>query len=176
MDRKEDSLLRAYARGNKRAFITLYEQYKQPVYHYLRKSCGGQHQADELFQEVWLRVISNAQGFDSRGRFRPWLFSIAHNCIVDFYRKEGRATLESIGDDNFPAESIDPTASSDQHRIEQAIARLPFDQRQAFYLREVCGSSIKEIAIVQDITIEAAKSRLRYAYAKLREMLKEDVQ
>ena len=165
----EDRLLRAYARGERSAFTKLYEEYKTPVYHYLVKSCSNRADADELFQEVWLRVIASASSFEAHGRFRSWLFSVAHNCVVDHYRRAGRATLVEVTDD-MASEAPTPDLNEGE-RIERAIRRLPFEQRQAFYLREILGCSVKQIAEIQDIGVEAAKSRLRYAYGKLREDL-----
>lgn len=172
----DDQLMAAWSRGNRSAFDELYDRYKQPLYSYLMRSCANESLANELFQDVWLRVISRAEDFQHQGRFRSWIFALTHNRLVDFYRKaENRTTNESVDGltttDN-PAEQAD---NQEQFtRFEQAVNTLPLEQKQAFYLREEGGFAIKDIAEIQDITIEAAKSRLRYTYRKLRDVMGEE--
>lgn len=172
----DDQLMAAWSRGNRSAFDEIYDRYKQPLYGYLIRNCADESLANELFQDVWLRVISHTGAFKHHGRFRSWIFTLAHNRLVDFYRKaENRTINESVDDlvstDN-PAERIDNQEKF--AHLEQVVRTLPLEQKQAFYLREEAGFAIREIAEIQDITIEAAKSRLRYAYRKLREAMGEE--
>lgn len=172
----DDQLMTAWSRGNRSAFDELYDRYKQPLYSYLIRSCANESLANELFQDVWLRVISRAEAFQHQGRFRSWIFTLAHNRLVDFYRKaENRTTNESVDGLTTTDNPVKQAGNQEQFtRFEQAVSTLPLEQKQAFYLREEGGFAIKEIADIQDITIEAAKSRLRYAYRKLRDVMGEE--
>ena len=167
----DDRLMRSYCRGNQQAFDELYVRYKQPLYNYMLRNCRIEHIAGELYQDVWLRVISSARNYTNKGKFRSWIFTLAHNRLVDYYRKAEHQYAKDPETENLTGQS-EPEQSviSDQtlRDIERVIQTLPFDQQQAFYLREENGFCIKEIAVIQGISAEAAKSRLRYAYAKLR--------
>lgn len=177
----DDSLMLAYGRGDEAAFEAIYLRYKQPIYQYLFRNCNDLQATDEMFQTVWLRLISAAQRYQSRGRFRSYLFTLAHNALVDFYRANQKNKLQE--DDPHP--EIDNTPSADRGNIEQISAAqrqeimegtlnaMSAVQREAFYLRQESDFSIEEIAEIQNISREAAKSRLRYAYGKLRSALRD---
>ncbi|MDA1298992.1 MAG: sigma-70 family RNA polymerase sigma factor [Proteobacteria bacterium] len=173
----DDQLIAAYARGDHGAFDELYTRYRQPLYGYLFRHCGDAEQAGELFQDVWLRVIASSRRFERQGRFRSWLFTLAHNRLVDHYRQTERrpgtvAEQETGDDDTVPADrTYDSGQAADA--LQAALTCLPLEQRQAFFLREEQGFSIRDIAEIQGIDPEAAKSRLRYAYSKLRDALQE---
>lgn len=172
----DDQLMVSFGRGDQLAFDTLYARYKQPLYGYLFRNCGNEASIDELFQDIWLRVVASAPRYKRRGRFRSWIFTLAHHCIVDYYRKTGRQSVEQPGDEDLPhrmSTEGDVEVSEVLNAVREAIGGLPLDQRQAFCLREESGFSIREIAEIQGITAEAAKSRLRYAYRKLRLRLKD---
>ncbi|MBO6704438.1 MAG: sigma-70 family RNA polymerase sigma factor [Pseudomonadales bacterium] len=166
---QDEQALKQYAAGDTRAFDQLYGKYRDLLYGYLVKSCSDRELADEMFQDVWLRVIKNASRYESRGKFRQWLFSVAHNVVVDHHRRNKHKfeeITELASDSSFESQEIGS-------RISQAIKTLPFEQRQAFHLREQLGCSIRGISEIQACTEEAAKSRIRYAYSRLRQQLKD---
>jgi len=175
----DDELLQAYLRGKEAAFDLLYARYKQSLYNYFYRNCD-KAVVDELFQDVWLRVIASVKRYQNQNKFRSWLFTLAHNCLVDHYRRQGARVNINVKDDD-PLRSPVKQASADsivdgkrlELRLKDALARLPAEQRESFYLREESGFSIRDIAKIQDISNEAAKSRLRYTYKKLRSMLEE---
>ncbi len=173
MNASDDDLYQKYRAGNRRAFDELYERFRQPLYNYVRKSVNPDR-VDELYQDIWLKVVASAnskrENYQDRARFRQWLFTCAHNLIVDEYRKNARADLVEFSE----------IATEDQISDEQiaaalnlAIGQLPLEQRQAFHLRHELGCSVAEIAEIQACPVESAKSRLRYAYQKLKGELKE---
>lgn len=167
----DDRLMRSYCKGDQRAFDELYARYKQPLYSYMLRNCRAEHIAGELFQDVWLRVISSAKNYTNKGKFRSWVFTLAHNRLVDYYRRAEHQypkdpETESLKGRHEPEQVV--MSREAMTYLEGVIQALPFDQQQAFYLREENGFCVKEIADIQGITAEAAKSRLRYAYAKLR--------
>ncbi len=172
----DDRLMRSFCRGNQRAFDELYARYKQPLHNYMQRNCRVEHIAGELYQDVWLRVISSAKNYTKKGKFRAWIFTLAHNRLVDYYRKAEHQYAKDPETENLTGQSNPEQAViSDETRrtLDEMVRTLPFEQQQAFYLREESGFSIREIAEIQGISKEAAKSRLRYAYAKLRLVISE---
>ena len=167
----DDRLMRSYCKGNQQAFDELYGRYKQPLYNYILRNCRIEHIAGELYQDVWLRVISSAKNYTNKGKFRSWVFTLAHNRLVDYYRKAEHQYPKDPETDNLTGGNGPEQSAMTDEAMESlvfVIETLPFEQQQAFYLREESGFCIKEIAEIQGISSEAAKSRLRYAYAKLR--------
>jgi len=173
----DESLMLRYAAGNAAAFETLYARHKAPLYRYvLRQVERGI--ADELFQDIWLKLIHARDGYKPDARFTTWLYRIAHNRIIDFYRRQSIRPVDNN------AAAIAATAARDcdqpeqliesQDRMERllaAVTDLPRDQKDVFLLREHAGLGIDEIAELTGISFEAAKSRLRYALQRLRRAL-----
>lgn len=176
-DRTDDQLMARWARGNVAAFDELYARYRDRLWGYLYSNIRDEALASEMFQDVWLRVISAASDFRHKGRFRSWLFTLAHHRLVDHYRRRepaqagDEASQRDLPDDRLPAMESHVDQDRQLARMAQQVMQLPFEQRQAFYLREECGFSVREIADIQQVSLEATKSRLRYAYAKLREAM-----
>lgn len=169
-DVADDLLVREYLKGELRSFDLLYERYQQRIYGYVYRSVGERF-VDEVFQDIWIKVLAGIERYADKGRFRSWLFSCAHNTIVDHYRKWGEDRFDTL--DELPEDSQRHTDDATKQRIDDALWQLPGDQRQAFYLREVLNCPVKEIAEVQGCSVEAAKSRLRYAYKKLQTLLQD---
>lgn len=171
MSRRDDAPMGAFARGNAQAFDELYARYREPLMGYLFRHCGDESIAGEMFQNVWLRVVAAKSGFARRGRFRSWLFTLAHHPLVDYYRRaENRYRREQFDDtaDLSPSILRNVQVARELSELEKVLRQLPREQQAVFYLREEGGLSIREIAEVEEISLEAAKSRLRYAYRKLR--------
>ena len=166
---EDDEWVRAYRDGNLAAFEQLYAKYRSPVYAYVRRSVSHPDTADELFQDIWIKLLASLTRYERRGRFRSWLFSCAHNVIVDHYRKVSNRPEEELDADVPDSRNENPDDLAG--RIDEALYDLPFEQRQAFYLREVLNCSIKDVGEIQGCTSEAARSRLRYAYSRLQDKL-----
>ena len=183
MEAADEQLMIAYRDGEAAAFETLYVRHKGPLYRYVLRSVKARGEAEELFHDVWLRVIEARSRYTASARFTTWLYTIAHNRVVDHWRRGGLklASLDSSYDaDDPPGEPAAPARDEPQLRAElneqmrqlgAALEALPSAQREVFLLREEAGLSLPEIAEVTGIDLEAAKSRLRYALAKLREAL-----
>jgi RNA polymerase sigma-70 factor (ECF subfamily) len=171
--RSDGALLKAFSRGDTLAFDELYGRYRQPLYNFLRRNCNDEATANELFQDLWLSVVSSAGRYQDQGRFRSWLFSMAHNRLVDLYRQSSRRRHDEYIDSPGGGCVEDQVANLERREVlQQVLASLPLDQRSAFVLREDAGLALKDIAQIQGISLEAAKSRLRYAYRKLRDAMK----
>jgi RNA polymerase sigma-70 factor (ECF subfamily) len=178
--RSDEALMLAYRDGEAAAFEVLYTRWRGRLYRYLAHQAATR--ADELFQEVWLRVVGARDGYQPTARFSTWLFRIAHNRLMDHYRAEARgmaALYDAVDDetlDNLPTpthESPDTLLERKQlaRHILAALAELPAPQREAFLLAEEGGMGPDAIAHTTGVGRETAKSRLRYAYARLRGML-----
>jgi RNA polymerase sigma-70 factor (ECF subfamily) len=161
----------AYQDGNAGAFETLYTRHRGRLYRFVLRSVKARGTAEELFQEIWIRVIEARSRYTPQARFTTWLYTIAHNLLTDHWRKKGLALVELDEDAQAPAPD-DPARSAEARqalsRFAAALEALPPLQRQAFLMHEEGGLSIAEIAQATGCNEEAAKSRLRYAMAKLK--------
>jgi len=181
----DEILMARYGRGDAAAFELLYRRHEMRVWRYLERNVGNRATADDLMQEVWFAVARDAARYEPSARFTTWLFTIAHNRMIDSIRASRRhASLEDLG---YDAESVvqqltaDPSTgpfgeavASDQARaLIESIEKLPAEQREAFLLQVEGDLSVEEIASITHSSFETTKSRLRYARTKLRELLKE---
>lgn len=176
----DEELMLAYRAGEASAFDALYARHRGGVFRYLRRQAGSAAVAEDLFQDVWLRLIDARGGYEPRAKFTTWLFTIAHNRLMDHFRARARAALVSYDDhpiDDVPADTPRPDESlarkQDAAQLLGAIDALPAAQREAFLLQQEGELSLEEIAAVTGVNRETAKSRLRYAMAKLRAELRE---
>lgn len=178
----DESLMLRYQAGDSLAFELLYKRFKTMLYRYLVKQCNHLEQAEELFQEVWLKVIKARKQYERRASFRTYLFHIAHNCIIDHYRRNASAELLSYEDTDSPQASINHTETGPEDIVEgekltlkliNLIESLPAAQKEVFLLKHEAGMDLNEIAKTVNVNTETAKSRLRYAMGKLKTGIKE---
>ncbi|HWM41142.1 MAG TPA: RNA polymerase sigma factor [Burkholderiales bacterium] len=171
MEAPDEELMLAYGEGDAGAFETLYNRHRGPLYRFVLRAIKQRSSAEELFQEVWIRVIESRSRYARQARFTTWLYTIAHNLLVDHWRKKG-LSLVSLDTEDVPIESANPARQAEGReavaRLLQAIDALPAAQREAFLLHQESGLSVAEIAAATGTNEEAAKSRLRYAMAKLK--------
>src|SRR3954470_6748129 len=171
MEAPDEELMLAYRDGNAGAFETLYSRHRGRLYRFILRSVKSRAIGEELFQEIWLRVIEARSRYTAQARFTTWLYTIAHHHLVDHWRKRG-LTLVSLEGDETPGPSPDPAdhaqARESLQRFAAALEALPPLQREAFLLHEEGELSVSEIAAATGSNEEAAKSRLRYAMAKLK--------
>lgn len=178
--RADDDLMLAFAGGALDAFETLYERYRKPLYRYLYHAVGNKATADDLYQDVWSRVIASRGKFRRGNGFKRWAFRIAHNRLVDHWRVLGRQPgADSEALDALPDSATagpDETLDRDQQaeRLRAALMQLPAKQREAFLLQREAGLSLADIAERENVGRETIKSRLRYAIGKLRGILAPD--
>jgi RNA polymerase sigma-70 factor, ECF subfamily len=177
------TLMLRYRDGDARAFEILYERHKGPLYRYLQRMCGRREVADDLFQEVWSKVIASRGRYEARAQFNTFLFRIAHNCAVDHFRRSGRPyegaaqDIDDVAEQIGGAEHERPDAALAEAQVRsdfrRALEQLPPEQRDVFVLYEESGLTLEEIGRISGVAMETAKSRLRYAVGKLRAALKQ---
>lgn len=174
----------AYAAGDSAAFDKLYGRHRAPVFRHVRRQVNEDRVAEEIFQDIWMRVIKVRSRYAASARFATWLYTIAHNRLMDHFRSIGakpeEVPLPVDENDNseLPVSEEDgPESSLTRRRIAErilaALDALPTVQREAFVLQQEGSLTVEEIAKVTGVTRETAKSRLRYALAKLRQDLKD---
>ena len=175
--RADDDLMLAFAGGASDAFEVLYERYRKPLYRYLYHAVGDKAAADDLYQDVWSRIIASRERFRRGNGFKRWAFRIAHNRLVDHWRALGRQpgmdteALDALpGDDReSPEQALERVQQAESLRA--ALMQLPIEQREAFLLQQEAGLSLAAIAEHERVGRETIKSRLRYAVGKLRGIL-----
>jgi RNA polymerase sigma factor (sigma-70 family) len=185
--RTDEQLMLAYGEGSAEAFEVLYARWRRQLYRFLVRQCDSAGIADELYQDVWLRVVNARRQYAVVAKFSTWLFRIAHNRLIDHWRSEGRkpVTEPPVADD-CETDPLDNVAAPDELQPEKimerkerarlvvgAVESLPDAQRQAFLLHEEGGLTIDEIAMLTGVGHETAKSRLRYAMTRLKAQLTE---
>lgn len=176
----DEDLMMAYRDGDARAFEDLYQRHKGPVYRYLLRQCRNAAIAEELFQDTWLGLIRARERYEPRAKFTTYLYRLAHNHLIDHYRRQSSGIPLSYTEelDDLPANASytaalqEPVNDLDTRRqvrqLLTLVEGLPDAQREVFLLREESGLSLEEIAHATGVNLETAKSRLRYAMAKLR--------
>src|SRR5215467_9146632 len=178
----DEALMAAYQSGDARSFAVLFERYERPIFRFLRRSLGDHAAADDLLQEVWLAVVRNAAGYAPRAKFTTWLFTIARSKLIDHWRATRPTASLDEEAANDPDESrLDGIAAAATVQPEvQALSRaqaqafvaaveaLPAVQREAFLLHVEGDMTVEEVAQATGVGFETAKSRLRYAFSKLR--------
>jgi RNA polymerase sigma factor (sigma-70 family) len=172
----DEALLSRYARGDVPAFEILYHRHEMRIWRYLRRNLADRATAEELLQEVWFAVARDAARYQPSARFTTWLFTIAHNRMIDSIRASRRQPdLQILGEaaDRSDGPLAAAIAGDQASALMRAIEALPSEQRECFLLQAEGSLQVEEIAVITQSSFETVKSRLRYARTKLRESLKE---
>ena len=186
VEQADEALMALYAHGDHQAFSVLYGRHEMAVWRYLFRAVREQATSDDLQQDIWFAVARQANTYRPTARFTTWLFTLAHNRLVDHWRTaKNHVSLDD--DDNAEGERVLDTvvANSGYGPLRQlesreqalalmaAIEELPPVQREAFLLQAEADLSVQDIALVTGVSFETAKSRLRYARNTLRELIEE---
>ncbi|MES2412342.1 MAG: sigma-70 family RNA polymerase sigma factor [Pseudomonadota bacterium] len=185
-DDSDESLMLRYAGGELAAFDALYTRHEMSVWRFVFRSVRNQALADDLMQDVWFAVARQAASYQVKARFKTWLFTIAHNRMIDYFRTaKNHVAINSDEDDEDGGPGQTLAADSGFGPVRQlesreqaaaliaAVEALPAMQREAFLLQAEAGLSVEDIAAATGVNFETAKSRLRYARSSLKQSLQE---
>jgi RNA polymerase sigma factor (sigma-70 family) len=182
----DENLMLRFGRGEAAAFEFLYQRHESRVFRYLQRNVRNEANANDLMQEVWFAVARGAANYHPTAKFTTWLFTIAHNRMVDMIRAnqrlqsldavadaetEGASLLDRLAVDGKLEPPVQVQAQHEAAALLHAVAQLPAEQRSAFLLQAEGELSVEEIADATGSNFETVKSRLRYARAKLRQLL-----
>ena len=181
----DQELVQAYIKGDQSAIESLINRHRSKVYTYILLTIKNQQLAEDLFQETFIKVIQSLRGgkYRDNGRFLSWVIRIAHNLIIDHFRKEKQ--MNSVSNDDTEVDLFNSKKLSDENieeliinsqiktEIRILINELPDDQREVVLLRHYGGLSFKEIADQTDVSINTALGRMRYALINLRKLIEE---
>lgn len=180
----DTALMVRYRDGEVRAFEVLYARHKGPLYRFFLRHGFAPEPSAELMQEVWMKIITAKDRYEPNAKFTTYLYRVAHNCLVDRSRrsahkiaqKTAAADIDLIHLPASASASPEAVAVRDENveRFRSALENLPIEQREAFILKNEAGLSLADIAYVTGVNAETAKSRLRYAFGKLRQQLAGD--
>ena len=167
-----------YKDGDVAAFETLYRRHNDSLYRYLLRCCLDRDSAEDVFQEVWGKIIKSRGNYRRTAKFTTFLYRVAHNCFIDHIRRNKRHQGKTDTDPDLFANPADGTELAAEKglvrdRLEIALTTLPDEQRDVFLLHEEAGLTLDNIALVTGVNRETAKSRLRYAMKKLKAALTE---
>lgn len=193
-------LMCAYANGDSQAFEELFNRYRKPLFTFLLQRTQEKGIAEDLFQEVFMRIIRGRSRYKPEGSFRSWLFTIASNALTDTHRKralpiapmkneEGAYSPTSRAHSSEfqsgrtqqtpPSSNNDPSERSQTEElnrtIQSALRDIPEEQREVFLLRQRAGLDFASIAEITGTRLATAKSRMRYALEGLRHLLRSEM-
>lgn len=169
LDPTDEALMLAYAAGDSAAFSQLYARHKTSLYSYFLHHTRQAALANDLFQDVWMRIVEQRHRYVASAPFRHFLFRVAHNRLMDHFRQHRPATeLSPEHMDAAPTPEQRVAGELELERVADILQNLPLEQREAVVLRSE-GFALDEIADIQGVGRETVKSRLRYALARLRQ-------
>ena len=175
---EDSALMLRYKDGDTVAFETLYRRHNDALYRYLLRLCRHRATAEDVFQDVWGKIIKARASYRPTAKFTTFMYRVAHNCFIDHVRRNKRHANNTDLEPELHADTSElPEAITERHlakeRLALALNDLPEEQRDAFLLHEEAGLSIDQIGSVTGCNRETAKSRLRYAVKKLRAAIEE---
>ena len=174
----DSALMLRYKDGDVAAFEMLYRRHNDSLYRYLLRRCINHEAAEDVFQEVWGKIIKARGNYIRTAKFTTFLYRVAHNCFIDHIRRNKRHLANTNADpDHIANPSDEPDLAAEKalarNRLDRALLALPDEQRDVFLLHEEAGLNLDAIALVTGVKRETAKSRLRYAMNKLKTLLAE---
>jgi RNA polymerase sigma-70 factor (ECF subfamily) len=192
-DTSDENLMMRFQAGDRLAFASLVARHKTPVFNFILRQVRERPVAEDLTQDVFVRVVQSASTFKHEARFATWMYAIARNLCVDHVRRHSHRRVASLeqpvardGEERGAtlAERVAdgrPEASAERvlvnadiaDRVNRAVEALPAEQREVFLLRQVARVPFKDIARMTGVPENTVKSRMRYALERLQEALAE---
>jgi RNA polymerase sigma-70 factor, ECF subfamily len=187
-DASDEVLMVRYQRGDREAIALLVRRYSKQVYNFVLRQLKAPALAEDVTQEVFMRLVQNAADFKHEARFSTWLYAIARNLCIDQLRRlqhrrhpsldqplastDSRTLGDSVQSEHYSASAERSAVSAEvQASILSAVEALPDDQREVFLLREIADLPFKDIAEITGVSENTVKSRMRYALDRLKQAL-----
>ncbi len=182
----DNTLVQQFVKGDQSAIETLVSRHKNRVFTYIVLLVKNQQLAEDIFQDTFIKVIRSLKTgrYTENGKFVSWVLRIAHNLIIDHFRKEKLMSTTSNDDSEFDLfnsqkfsdENVEDRLVCDQitEDVRRLVDELPDDQRQVIVMRHYMGLSFKEIADQTDVSINTALGRMRYALINLRKLIEKN--
>ena len=169
----DEQLMQRYAKGEAKAFDQLYDRHRGPLYRYFNRQVSDAATANDLYQGAWEKIIKSRRKYRPAAPFTAWMYKIAHNHLVDYYRRKSPADsteTDTLADDQAnPAQDF--IKGKQREKLRMSIVALPAEQRDTLLLQLETGLKLEDIAMVTGVSRETVKSRLRYAVTKLKQVL-----
>ncbi|MBS0011324.1 MAG: sigma-70 family RNA polymerase sigma factor [Bacteroidales bacterium] len=178
-------LVKQFINGNRSGIEKLIYRHKNKVFTYISIYVREQSLAEDIFQETFLKVINSLKSgkYTDNGKFLSWVMRIAHNLIIDHFRREKQMRMLSnddyeadlLNEKKFAEDNVEDNMVKEQiiNDVRGLLEKLPDDQREVVMLRHYAGMSFKEIAEQTDVSINTALGRMRYALINMRKMIEE---
>ena len=178
----DQDLIHLYITGEEAGLVELIRRYQSKIYTSIYLLVKDEYLAEDIFQDTFIKVINTLKAgkYNEEGKFLPWVTRIAHNLVIDYFRREKRAPMVSNGDDfdifevlgNYDESTEDRMVREQTHKdLKALIQLLPSEQKEVLIMRHFGDLSFKEIADITDVSINTALGRMRYALNNLRKMM-----
>lgn len=175
-------LVKSYVAGDENALATLINRHQSKIYGFIYSKVTDRDISDDIFQDTFIKVIKTlkSNSYNEEGKFLPWVMRIAHNLIVDHFRRNKKMpmfreteefSIFSIMSDNVPNIESKMIASQVENDLKKLILELPDDQREVLMMRIYQDLSFKEISDLTGVSINTALGRMRYALMNLRKII-----
>jgi len=180
-EKTDIELIEEFAAGSEQAFEILYHRHKRQLYGFLHRLLQGNHsEIDEVFSETWIKVLDKLPKYKDQGRFSAWLFKMSRNIFIDRLRREKHwkfavaldnddVNLQLVGSKMLEPD-LEIEFSEISRAVETGLDKLPLEQREVFLLRQQ-NLAFKEIAEIQNCSINTVLGRMQYALKNLRQHL-----
>ena len=182
INQSDQILLKSYLSGDEAAFEILIRKHKDKVFAFILSKIKNYNLAHDVFQDTFIKVINSLKRgkYNEEGKFVPWVMRIAHNLVIDYFRRQKKTRSIAPTDDfnifdvisneekNAEEEMIDDQITSDVRKL---IEELPEDQKEVLKMRYYKDLSFKEISEITDVSINTALGRMRYAIINLRKLV-----
>jgi RNA polymerase sigma factor (sigma-70 family) len=180
--KSDQDLIHLYITGEEAGLVELIRRYQSKIYTSIYLLVKDEYLAEDIFQDTFIKVINTLKAgkYNEEGKFLPWVTRIAHNLVIDHFRREKRTPMVSGGDDfdifevlgHYDESTEDRMVREQTHRdLKSLIQLLPSEQKEVLIMRHFGDLSFKEIADITDVSINTALGRMRYALNNLRKMM-----
>lgn len=179
----DQELVRAYLEGNEKAFETLLLRHQRKVWSHVYLMVRDREITEDIFQEAFIKVVQTLKTgkYNEEGKFLPWVMRIAHNLVIDHFRRNKKMPLVRSNDDHDVFATVAQPGKNVEQRmvnlqidedVRKLIDSLPEEQREVVIMRTYLGMSFKEISDQTDVSINTALGRMRYALINMRKLIK----